>query len=287
VRSAAAAFVAVLVAVLVAVPGAATQASDSNEVVTIAAPQVPLSAPARSAASSGAPPVAEVAPPATPVQPTTIAVFGDSVPDWLMRDGSVGFSRTDVVLIDAAHEGCDASVARPPWRDRDGNPQEIPDVCQAWPISYGPVVASIQQPVDIAVLVLGPAVIIDRLIGDQWVGPCDDMAWYRDDISKRIRFLDAHVDRVVLALPSWGGRLVTWFVPDDHFGREACAREQLAATTAAVGVPTVDLAEILCPAGPAGECPPLRERDGMHVDPEDAPAVLDWLLDSVLATEGR
>jgi len=166
VRSAAAAFGAVLVAVLVAVPGAATQASGSTEVVTIAAPQVPLSAPARPAASSGAPPVAELAPPGTPVEPTTIAVFGDSVPDWLMRDGSVGFSRTDVVLIDAAHEGCDASVARPPWRDRDGNPQEIPDVCQAWPISYGPVVASIQQPVDIAVLVLGPAVIIDRLVGD-------------------------------------------------------------------------------------------------------------------------
>ncbi len=222
--------------------------------MTIVARQVPLSAPARvdrvvrraagrRAGATGS------------REPTTIAVFGDSVPDWLMRDGSVGFSRTDVVLIDAAHEGCDVSVARPPWRDRDGNPQEIPDFCQAWPVSYGPVVASIQQPVDIAVLVLGPAVIIDRLIGDQWVGPCDDMAWYRDDISKRIRFLDAHVDRVVLALPSWGGRLVTWFVPDDHFGREACAREQLAATAAAVGVPTVDLAEMLCPAGPRRRVP--------------------------------
>lgn len=140
-------------------------------------------------------------------------------------------------------------------------------------------------------LVLGQAVVIDRLIGDQWVQPCGDMAWYRDDIAKRIAYLDAHVGGVVLALPAWGGPLSTFFVPDDHIAREGCVRDQLQTTARAAGASVVDLADVLCPDGPANSCPPLRELDGLHVDPEDAPAVLDWLLDNVLAVahdpEGR
>jgi len=209
-------------------------------------------------------------------------VFGDSVPDWLVRDGSVGFARTDVVLVDAAHEGCDASVARPMWRDRHGDAREIPVACQAWPVSYAPVIEALDRPVDVAVLVVGQAVVIDRLIGDQWVGPCGDMAWYREDIAKRIAYLQANVDEVVLALPAWGGPLSTWFVPDDHLAREGCVRDQLRAAASSAGAGVVDLAGVLCPEGPVGACPPLREADGMHVDPEDAPMVLDWLLDAVL-----
>jgi peptidoglycan/LPS O-acetylase OafA/YrhL len=265
------AFAAVLAGLLVLVPAGARRAPDTEGVVTIAAPQPAASL---AAARSAAPP---------PVAPPTVAVFGDSVPDWLVRDGTVGFSRTDVVVVDAAHEGCDASIARPMWRDREGNARAIPDFCLPWSASYAPVVRTLSQDVDIAVLVLGQAVVIDRLIGDQWVGPCGDMAWYRDDIAKRIAYLDAHVGEVVLALPAWGSPLATWFVPDDHIAREACVRDQLATTARSAGAPVIDLAEVLCPGGPANPCPPLRERDGLHVDPEDAPAVLDWLLDAALA----
>ena len=260
---AAGAFAAVLVGVVMLVPAGDRRGPDTEDVVTIAAARTPLSAP-------------------EPVGPPTVAVFGDSVPDWLLRDGSVGFARTDVVVVDAAHEGCDASIARPMWRDREGQPREIPDFCQSWSVSYTAVVESLSGPVDIAVLVLGQAVVIDRLIDGQWVQPCGDMAWYRDDISKRIAYLDAHVGEVVLALPAWGGPLSTYFVPDDHISREGCVREQLQTTARAAGASVVDLADVLCPGGPANPCPPLRERDGLHVDPEDAPAVLDWLLDNVL-----
>ena len=41
---------------------------------------------------------------------------------------------------------------------------------------------------------------------------------------------------------------------------------------------TVDLATLLCPAGPVGKCSDLRDDDGVHVDPGHAPEVLDWLL---------
>ena len=86
----------------------------------------------------------------------------------------------------------------------------------------------------------------------------------------------------MLALPAWGGPLSTWFVPDDHLAREGCVRDELRAAASNAAAPVVDLADVLCPEGPAGACPPLREGDGLHVDAEDAPMVLDWLLDAVL-----
>ena len=46
-----------------------------------------------------------------------------------------------------------------------------------------------------------------------------------------------------------------------------------------MNVTTIDLADELCPQGPVARCNDDREADGLHIDPEDAPAVLEWLLE--------
>ena len=231
-------------------------------------------------ARPASPPVTVPAPvTARSAGPVTAAVFGDSVADWLLRQGTVGWDRRDVTLVDAAHEGCDAANRIPAGRDRHGVELVLPDGCEAWPTAYREVVEDQALPVDVAVLVLGQAVTVDRRVGGRWVGPCEDMAWYTDDVAARVAYLRRHVDDVVLVLPAWGGRGATWSLADDHLDRMACIRAELAGLAERLDLPTVDLAEVLCPAGPKGACNDLRHRDGTHVDPEDAPFVLDWLLD--------
>ncbi|MGH2684515.1 MAG: hypothetical protein ACRDJP_03505, partial [Actinomycetota bacterium] len=226
-------------------------------------------------------PAAAAAPAPAPA-PVTIAVFGDSVPDWLLREAAASYDRTDVTVVDAAQEACDGAVDAPRQRGRDGKELYAPDTCRPWSESYPEVVEG-DSAVGTAVLVLGQAPLVDRLINGLWVSPCVDMGWYRTDLEQRIRYLRGHVDDVVLALPSWGGKGITYVLPDDHLLREACVRKELGALADRLGVPTVDLADKLCPDGPDGACNDRRARDGAHVDPEDAPAVLDWLLDEVLA----
>ena len=270
------------------VPGAGTElASAYRSPPAAAAPaagQGPITAPADAPRpSSGA--VAEGPAPTTtppPPRPTTVAVFGDSVPDWLVRDAASSYARTDITVVDAAQEACDGAVDAPRLRRRDGKELFPPETCRPWTQSYRDVVEG-ELPVDTAVLVLGQAPLVDRLIGGLWLSPCVDMSWYRTDVEKRIRYLRGEVDHVVLALPSWGGKGATWMLADDHLVREACVRKELAALAERLRVPTVDLADLLCPDGPAGPCNDLRYRDGTHIDPEDAPKVLDWLLDEVLA----
>src|SRR5260221_11601728 len=107
------------------------------------------------------------------------------------------------------------------------------------------------------------------------------MRWYTSDVEARIAFLKQHVPTVLIALPAWGGDRTSWFLPDDHESRYGCVRDQLLAVARQSGITTIDMTSVLCPAGSGGECPAYRERDGLHVDPEDAAMVLDWLLDQI------
>jgi peptidoglycan/LPS O-acetylase OafA/YrhL len=209
----------------------------------------------------------------------TVAVFGDSVPDWLVKDAAPSFTRKDVVVIDAAHEACDGMVGEPPARGRHGENFVPPPSCQPWPVQYPPVVENHAAPVDVAVLMVGQAPTVDRFVDGRWIGPCDGTQWYMSDVEARLTYLRAHAGQVVLVLPSWGGDLITWFLPDDHATRYACIRDAMRDVARRTKVPTIDLADALCPAGPTGACNDTRELDGLHIDVEDAPAVLQWLLE--------
>jgi hypothetical protein len=87
---------------------------------------------------------------------------------------------------------------------------------------------------------------------------------------------------VVLAMPAWGGDAASFLGGKDHLRRMGCIREQLRAMADRIDLTTVDLADLLCPAGPDGACTDLRHVDGVHIDHDKAPAVLDWLLAHVL-----
>ena len=244
-------------------------------------------APVATATPNGpdAAPAALAAPP--PPRPTSVAIFGDSVPDWLRRDAASSYVRTDYTIVNGAHEACDGAINLPIARDRRGQKLYPPADCQEWPQSYPAVVEDPAHPVDVAVLMLGQAPYPDRLFGDQWLGPCDSMGWYTTDVTQRIAYLRTHVRQVVLALPSWSGAHVTFMMPDDHRARMACVRSALQAMATASHVPVIDLATLLCPDGPDGACAPYTSDDGVHVNPPDAPFVLNWLLDSLPSSRSK
>jgi hypothetical protein len=220
---------------------------------------------------------------ARPVAPTVVAVFGDSVADWLLRDATPSFARADVTLVDAAVEGCDGAANEPPRRHSNGALATLPEGCDTWPTAYPRTVERDDLSVDVAVLVPGGAPLLDHEIAGVWLSPCIDMQWYLDDVAERVSYLRRHVGAVVLAMPAWGGEKAAFLASTSHLERTGCIRDELARLAVRAGVPVVDLAELLCPAGPAGTCTDLRATDGVHVDAEDAPAVLDWLLGRVLA----
>ncbi|MEA3020975.1 MAG: hypothetical protein QOI47_2499, partial [Actinomycetota bacterium] len=216
---------------------------------------------------------------ASPPRPRVVALFGDSIADWLVRDAAPTFTRTDITLVDAAIEGCDGAVGIPPARGRLGQILPLPSDCKEWPVSYRAAVENPKLPVDVAVLVVGQAPILDREVAGRWVGPCTDMSWYSADIAARVAYLSPRVGDVVLAMPSWGGKLASYLAGADHVQRMTCIRTQLQGVATRLGLDVVDLADELCPAGPSTGCADsLRHNDGVHVDHEDAPAVLDWLL---------
>ena len=289
----AAAFTAAAVAVAsVALIPTVERRSSAPVVITAAltgateTPSVPAeAAPASLARDETAPKPAEpaIAAEAPAPRPAVVALFGDSVADWLLRDASPSFARSDVTLIDAAVQGCDGAADIPDARGRGGQLLPLPGDCRPWPVAYPEVVENEALPVDTAVLVIGNAPIVDRNVDGRWISPCEDMTWYEADVAARVEYLRPHVGEVVLALPSWGGEKASFLSTDDHLERMACIRRRLTALTDRLGVAAVDLASVLCPAGPTGACSDLREADGTHVDPEDAPFVLGWLLDEVSA----
>ncbi|MFN1222393.1 hypothetical protein, partial [Enterococcus faecium] len=85
--------------------------------------------------------------------------------------------------------------------------------------------------------------------------------------------LAARAEHVVVVLPAWAEEWSGWVNPPDHHQRTDCVRALLAEEAGRAGATLVDLADHVCPDGP-DRCRPLRQRDGVHVDPDAAPDVL-------------
>jgi peptidoglycan/LPS O-acetylase OafA/YrhL len=219
--------------------------------------------------------------PAAAPRPVSIALLGDSVLDWLLRDAAGEFHAEGVVLIDGAHEACDGAVDRPPVRDRRGRVLPTAPGCQEWPVSYAEVVEA-GPPVDIALVSVGGGAFLDHELPTGWAGPCEDMQWYVDDVRARLGYLDGRVGEAVVLVPSWLGERATFALPDDHPERATCARGQMFSLAEELGLRTIDFAEILCPEGPQGDCSIFRRLDGVHVEPGHAAEILDWLVDEAL-----
>jgi peptidoglycan/LPS O-acetylase OafA/YrhL len=215
-------------------------------------------------------------------QPVTVALLGDSLLDWLLRDALAQDPTPGVVLLDGAHEACDGAVDRPPLRDRRGKVLTPPDSCQPWPTSYAEVIEGAGPPVDVAVASVGGGALYDHQLPAGWAGPCEDMGWYVEDVRARLTYLDGRVGEVVVLMPSWLGTKATFTLPDDHPQRSSCVREQLFALADELEVRTIDLAEVLCPEGPQGDCSIFRQLDGVHVDPDHASDILAWLVDAAI-----
>jgi len=234
-------------------------------------------------------PVAEATlPPAAvdiPVEqgPVSVAVFGDSIPAWLLRDAAASYERTDAVLLNGALEGCDGMVDLPRGRDRRQTEMVVPDDCLDWTVSY-PSVLSGGPAAEIGLLMIGQAPVVDRLVDERWQGPCESLDWYLDDVVARVEFLQGADIEPVLALPARYGEGVTYVVTDDHLERIQCIRTALRDTAIGLDVQWFDLDDFLCPDD---QCDVRRTADGVHVDADVAPVVLNEVLDQVLAINPR
>ena len=217
------------------------------------------------------------------VRPPVIAVFGDSVPAWLIEKAAPSFTRTDVVISNGAHEACDAAVDFPTGYDRTGAELHEPADCEEWDTAYAPVLTQSGRRADVALLMLGASVVTDHLVDGRRLHPCDSLDWYTKDLAARVEFLRNKGAEVIMTIPAWPGEHSQFIFPTDYGRRMGCVRDAITAFAAEQRIPTIDLAPELCPAGPAGDCE-KTSLDGLHVDVEKAPAVFDWLLNEVLAT---
>ena len=216
--------------------------------------------------------------------PARLAIVGDSVPNWIIRDGGSGLDPERVALVDGTLEACDAARGNPVARSTTGALVPTPEGCTGWPSQYPQF---FERADDVAVLMIGGHAVLDRQIEGSFRGPCDPVAgkWYQNDVEERLLFLHQYAEHVVLVLPTWADDLAEWIYPTDHIARMDCVRSVLADAAKAEGADVVDFADYVCPDGP-GRCLPLRTRDGMHIDPDKAPQALSWLVDQVLDITG-
>ncbi len=245
-------------------------------------------------------PVTPAAPPAaTPtvvLAPSSrVVVFGDSVADWLLRDGGT-VTVPNWSVVDAAVEGCDGARGMPTGRGADGMALLVPETCRDWTSWYpaafaatptASLTATANRPhrddEAVAVIVAGQGIVVDRELNGTWRGPCSAelRAWYQADVEARLNLLDTLAGRSVVVLPAWSTDQSRWIYAADHVERVQCVRSILRdAAEAHPGAELVDLAALVCPSGP-GSCADLRTRDGVHFDPDRAPEVLTWLLAQV------
>jgi peptidoglycan/LPS O-acetylase OafA/YrhL len=215
-------------------------------------------------------------------KPTVISVLGDSVPSWLLTEAAaVPFTRKDVVIFNGSHEACDAMVNLPDGRDRRGDTLRPPADCADWETSYPVSIERDGTTAGVGLLMIGTAPILDRLVNDQWVGPCDGIDWYLADVAKRVEYLRSKNVIPVLAITSWPGPNSQFIYPSDYTKRVECVRDEMKAFAVFDGISSFDLAPRLCPSGPGSACDATR-KDGVHVDSEVAPAVLDWVINQTL-----
>ena len=217
-------------------------------------------------------------------KPTVIAVFGDSVPGLLLQYAASTFSRTDVVLSNGAHVGCDGMVKMPEGRVGEGKNLPVPPECRDWTVVYPEVVNRVGLHPDIGLLMVGSWAAIDHFVADRWVGPCDGINWYLADLQKRAQYLRSQEVIPVLGIPSWIGPESTssWYGSRTPAERSACVRTAFKRFATRQGIATFDLAVRLCPAGPRRTCDATRS-DGIHIDVERAPQVLDWIISQALS----
>ena len=214
--------------------------------------------------------------------PTVLAIFGDSVPAWLLRDGAASFSQPGVAIVNGSLEACDGIVDGPVQRDRRGEILRPPDTCISWDRWY-PHVLDTSGRVDAALVMVGLTGAVDRQMDGEWYGPCDGLDWYVDDVAARVDFLRGRGVDVVFALPATLGSRSTFMMPDDHVARMACVRAALSTMLTGRGVPVVDLEPYLCPDG---DCDAIRSVDGVHVTGEFAGPALDWLVGETMSALG-
>lgn len=215
-------------------------------------------------------------------KPTVIAVLGDSVPAWLLTEAAaVPFTRKDAVIFNGAHEACDAMVDIPDGRDRRGETLRPPPDCADWRTSYPTSIERDGTTAGVGLLMIGTAPILDHFVDDRWVGPCDGIDWYLADVAKRVEYLRSKNVIPVLALTSWPGPNSQFIYPSDYTKRVECVRDAMRAFASFERISSFDLAQRLCASGPASMCDATR-KDGVHVDSEDAPAVLNWVIDQTL-----
>ena len=259
--------------------GEATTAPDSPPETTAATAPATSTAPGSVADGTATQSTTSTTTTTAPVPlPTTIAVFGDSVPAWLLRDAASSFDRSDVIILNGAKEACDGMVDLPVGRDRRGTELRPPDDCFDWTVSYPQTLANADE-TPLALLVLGQAPVVDHLIDGEWQGPCDSIDWYLDDLDQRVEFLRGEGVRPILAIPARYGERVAFMVEDDHRERMGCVRSAMLGFALRHDVAHIDLDQVLCPNN---DCDARRDADGIHVDPEFAPLVLDEILDDVL-----
>jgi hypothetical protein len=210
-----------------------------------------------------------------------MVLLGDSVPNWLIRDGSAGVPADEVTLVNGTLPACDGAKDNPPARSRTGDIVPTTAGCdKGWPSMYPP---HLTIHADVAVVMTSKHAMLDHLLSGTWRHPCHTPArsWYQSDMTARLQYLKTKADRVVLVLPAWPGSNSGWIMPADYVKRADCVRSVLAAAARAAGVPTLDFGTYLCPTG-ASSCKPWRLGDGIHIDKSRAPSALGFIVHSSL-----
>lgn len=218
-----------------------------------------------------------------PTQPGTerVVLLGDSIPNWLVKDGMKGVDKTKITLVDGTLEACDGARNNPPARAVTGKVVPTPAACaKGWPSMYPP---HLTVRADVAVVMTSVHAMLDHQLNGVWRHPCHTPArtWYQDDMTARLKWLKTKADHVVLVLPAWLGTNSGWIMPSDRIARADCVRSVLKASGKAAGVTVIDFGAYLCPTGP-NACKPWRTKDGMHIDAVRAPSALGWLSKAVL-----
>lgn len=220
-----------------------------------------------------------------PTTPGTqrVVLFGDSLPAWLVRDGSAGIDTTAVTLINGTLAACEGADRNPPARSRTGALVPTPAECaQGWKGLYPPHVSV--RP-DVAIVMAGTHAMLDHQIDGTWRHPCHSpaLSWYTSDLTARLTYLKGRAARVVIVLPAWPTPKSQWIMPADYAKRADCVRSATRSAASATKVTVVDLGAYLCPSG-ASSCNTWRSSDGMHLDKARAATVLAWLLGRATAT---
>lgn len=223
----------------------------------------------------------EPTPPPTRPGTKRMVVLGDSIPDWLIRDGSAGVPTAKVTLVNGTLDACEGAKDNPPARSRTGKVVPTPAACaKGWPSMYPP---HLTIRADVAVVMSSTHAMLDHLLSGTWRHPCHTPArsWYQADMTARLNYVKTRADRVVLVLPAWPGTNTGWIMPADYVARADCVRSVLRAAARATGVTVLDFGTYLCPTG-ATSCKPWRTGDGMHIDKARAPSALGVIVNSSL-----